>query len=88
MSKFWHMGMSLDDVINLSTHVPAKIMGIHDRLGTLKVGAIGDATVLRIDEGKYKLFDAHEVFVEANKRLSHVHTARAGRIYRRWDTHS
>ncbi|MDA1189085.1 MAG: amidohydrolase/deacetylase family metallohydrolase [Chloroflexi bacterium] len=83
LSKFWHMGMPLDDVINLSTHVPAKIMGIHDRLGTLKVGAIGDATLLRIDEGKFKLYDAHEVFVEANKRLSHVHTVRAGHIYRR-----
>jgi predicted amidohydrolase len=60
-------------------------MGMAGRLGTLKPGAEGDATVLRMDEGKFALTDAMKVSVEARKRLTHVHTVRAGRIYRTWD---
>ncbi|MBM3944177.1 MAG: amidohydrolase/deacetylase family metallohydrolase [SAR202 cluster bacterium] len=85
LSRFLHMGMSLEDVIRLSTHVPAKIMGVAEHLGTLRAGAVGDAAVLRIDEGKFTLTDAHKVSVTATKRLTHVHTVRAGRVYRHWD---
>lgn len=85
LSKFLHMGMSLPEVVRLSTAATAKTMGMADQLGTLKVGAIGDATILHMDEGKFALTDAMKVSVEARKRLTHVHTVRSGRIYRHWD---
>ena len=84
LSKFLHLGLSLDEVIERSTHVPAKILGVPDELGTLKVGARGDITLLRLDEGRFKLTDAPRESVEARQRLSHVVTFRAGRRYRQW----
>ncbi len=84
LSKFLHLGLSLDEVIKLSTHAPATVMGVAEKLGTLKVGAHGDATVLRLDAGRFTLTDAPRESVEARQRLSHVATVRAGRVYRPW----
>ena len=84
LSKFMHLGMSLEDVIRLSTETTATTMGMSDTLGTLKVGAEGDVTVMRLDEGRFALTDSMGVSVEARQRLTHVRTVRAGRIYRPW----
>ncbi len=84
LSKFLHMGMSLEDVIALSTSVTAKAMGKADSIGTLRVGAEGDATIMRLEEGRFTLTDSTRVSVEAPRRLTHVHTVRGGRLYRPW----
>ncbi len=47
LSKFLHLGVSLNDVIAASTTGPARAIRRPD-LGTLAPGAIGDATVLEI----------------------------------------
>ncbi|MDP6301575.1 MAG: amidohydrolase/deacetylase family metallohydrolase, partial [SAR202 cluster bacterium] len=39
LSKFLWLGMSLDEVIGLSTQATARTMGLDDGLGTLRVGA-------------------------------------------------
>ena len=84
LSKFMHLGVSLYNVIRLSTETAAKTMGVGDRLGTLKVGAEGDVAILRLDEGNYTLTDSIDVSVEAHQRLSHVQTIRRGQVYRPW----
>jgi dihydroorotase len=84
LSKFLWLGMSLYEVIRLSTETAAQIMGLEDRLGTLKVGAEGDVAILRLDEGKFTLTDANRVSVEACQKLNHVRTVKRGRIYRSW----
>ena len=78
------LGMSLYDVIALTTGETAKTMGVHDRLGTLKVGSVGDATIARIDEGSFKLTDSYGRSVTSRSRLTHVSTVRSGRIYKPW----
>lgn len=84
LSKFLHLGMPLEEVIRLSTETTARAMGMADRLGTLKVGAVGDVTILRLEEGRFTLTDSMKVSVQAGRRLSHVKTIRAGRVYRPW----
>ena len=84
LSKFMHLGVSLYNVIRLSTETAAKTMGVGDRLGTLKVGADGDVAILRLDEGSYTLTDSTGVSVQAHQRLSHVQTIRRGQVYRPW----
>ena len=84
LSKFLHLGMALEEVIRLSTVTTATTMGMADRLGTLRVGAEGDVTVMRLDEGRFPLTDSMGVSVDAQRRLSHVKTVRGGRIYRPW----
>jgi len=83
ISKFMWLGMSLEDVVRLTTESTAKIIGA-DGLGTLKVGSVGDATILRRDEGKFIMTDSVGRSVTANEKLAHVRTIRSGRVYRPW----
>jgi dihydroorotase len=97
LTKFMHLGMSLDDVIERSTISAARIMGLKGGYGTLAVGAIGDAAILRLDEGRFTLNDRlskalniggmtwqKPISVDASTKLSHVRTIIRGQIYRPW----
>ena len=84
LSKLMHLGMSLEQVIKLSTETTARTLGKADTLGTLKVGAEGDVTVMRLEEGRFTFTDSMGVSVEARRRLAHMRTVRDGRIYRPW----
>ena len=78
MSKFLLLGLSLDDVIAMVTAAPAATLGMSDRLGTLAVGAEGDVTVLRLEEGRFDLVDSAGDVREARQRLVPVEVVRAG----------
>ncbi len=84
LSKFLWLGMPLYEVIRRSTEITAQIMGLEGSLGTLKVGAEGDVTILRVGEGRFTLTDSERVSVEAPQKLNHVRTIKSGRIYRPW----
>ena len=84
LSKFIHLGMSLEDVLRLSSETTARAIGLGDRLGTLKAGAEGDVTVMRLEEGRFTFTDAKGVSVEARQKLNHAWTVRGGRVYRPW----
>ncbi len=97
LSKLMHLGMSLDEVVSRSTDRTARTMGLEGTIGTLKVGAEGDATIMRLEEGRFQLRDrigtattlgpntwAPGVTVEASQRLTHVLTVKSGKIYRPW----
>lgn len=84
LSKFLYLGLSLDEVIRLSTIAPARILGMDAHLGTLRPGAEGDVTILRMEEGRFTLTDAAGLSVEAPRRLAHAQTVSHGRLYRPW----
>ena len=84
LSKFIWLGMSISDVIRLSTEATARTMGVGGGLGTLGVGAEADVTLLRLDEGRVTLTDAFGRSVTADKMLKHVTTIKAGLVYRPW----
>jgi dihydroorotase len=79
MSKFLHLGLSLDEVVALTTAAPAQVIG-HDRaLGTLRPGAAGDVTLLALREELSTLEDSVGERVEGTQRLVPSGTVRAGR---------
>ena len=84
LSKFMHLGISLYNVIRLSSETAARTMGLEGSIGTLNVGAEGDATILRLEEGSFTLTDSRSVSVQASLRLSHVDTIKGGKTYRPW----
>jgi dihydroorotase len=97
LSKFMHLGMSLDEVIRRCTETAARTIGQGGRLGTLRLGSHGDVTILRIEEGRFTLRDRLSTStslgrtwweppasVEASRRLAHVSSIKAGRVYRPW----
>jgi len=56
MSKFLCLGMSLNEVIKAST-LNAGMMLKRPEYGSLKVGSLGDATILTVREGKFDYID-------------------------------
>lgn len=85
LSKFLSLGMPLGDVIRAATATPARAIGRSGELGTLAVGASGDAAVFAIDEGRFPYQDADGNALEGTKRWTPRLTVRAGRVsWRHW----
>ena len=80
MSKFLHLGLSLEEVIKASTTRPAEVLGKQDVIGTLKVGACGDVTILKLIEGKFPLLDVKREGRICRQRLINVRVIRNGEI--------
>ena len=78
LSKFLCLGMPLDRVI-ASTTVNAAMAMKRPELGTLKVGSIGDATILKLREGKFDYVDVVGEHLEGDKRLTSEGVVIAGR---------
>jgi dihydroorotase len=63
-----NLGMGLIDVIRASTAAPAAALGRAD-LGTLQIGAVGDATVLELAEGDFEYRDVLGEVRKGRRRL-------------------
>jgi dihydroorotase len=70
-------GVPLEDVIARVTVNPANAAR-HEDLGRLHVGGIGDATVLRLEEGDFTLQDVDGRVRKTDRRLNAVGVVRAG----------
>jgi dihydroorotase len=68
LSKFLCMGMPLGDVIAATT-VNAALALKRPGLGTLKVGSIGDATILSLKSGKFDFVDVTGEHMTGDKRI-------------------
>lgn len=82
ITKFLHLGLSLDDALAKVTQVPAQVVHMEERIGTLAVGAWGDAVVMRLEEGSFELVDCHRQVRRASRRLLPVAIIKDGRVYR------
>ncbi len=80
MSKFLHLGVSLDRVIEMSTTRPAKILNQANELGTLKVGTVADVAVLESHEGRFVLTDSYQQTRIANQLFTAAATIRRGEL--------
>jgi dihydroorotase len=57
MSKFLNMGLTLDQVIEMTTVAPARALGEEARRGSLKPGINADVTVMELLKGDYLFSD-------------------------------
>jgi dihydroorotase len=80
MTKFLHLGMSLEDVILKSTWVPARVIGRDRELGTLRVGTVADILVFSLEEGEFPLEDTHLRIEIAKQRIKPRFLMKAGQI--------
>ena len=80
MSKMLHLGMDLEAVIRASTYDPARLIGWHDRIGSLQPGMAGDVAILTLEEGDFPLTDSYRNAEHATKRLVARHTICAGQL--------
>ncbi|MFO7855434.1 MAG: amidohydrolase/deacetylase family metallohydrolase [Paracoccaceae bacterium] len=68
MSKFLCLGVPLDEVIRRST-VNAGFALQRPEFGTLKPGAVGDATLLRVEEGRFDYVDVVGETMTGDRRI-------------------
>lgn len=78
MSKFLALGFTVEDVVRLTTKAPAKLLGMDDRIGSLREGSEADITVLDVVAGKWRFRDAHDNAIVGDKALVPLLTVRAG----------
>lgn len=81
LSKFLHLGLTMEQVIERAATNPANTFGFPEGLGTLREGAEADVAVFHLAEGDFEFVDT-----EGQKRLGHrklmpIATVRAGRTY-------
>jgi dihydroorotase len=68
MSKFLCLGMPLVDVIAASTVNAAFALKRPD-LGSLKPGSVGDATILRVKDGRFDYVDVVGEHLPGDRRI-------------------
>lgn len=80
MSKFLALGFTLEDVVRMTTANPARILGVHDRLGSLAVGRQADITVLELSEGEWEFRDTSGNRLTGARALVPAATVKRGRV--------
>lgn len=81
MSKMLALGLSLDDVIEMSTTTPAKALRQEGVIGALKPGAVADVTISELARGDFEFLDVlHEKRVGPARILPEV-VIHGGTIY-------
>ena len=81
MSKMLALGLSLDDVIEMSTTTPAKALRQEGIIGALKPGAVADVTISELARGEFEFLDVlHEKRVGPARILPEV-VIHGGTIY-------
>jgi len=78
MSKFLHLGLSLDETVEMTTAAPARVLREGAELGSLQPGAVADVTLLDLREGPVALEDAVGEQVTGTQRLVPVGVIRNG----------
>ena len=78
MTKLLALGMKLSDIIATVTRNPAAMLGMSDKIGTLKPGYDADISVLEISDGAFELADNSGVSVTATQMITPVFCLRAG----------
>lgn len=82
VTKFLHLGLSLDDAIAKVTAVPAHVIRMSDTIGTLSVGAWGDAVIFELHAGEFQLIDAHGTARIGKQNLVPTTVIKGGRGHR------
>jgi dihydroorotase len=81
LSKFMHLGLTLEQVIERTTTNPAQTFGQLAAFGTLKEGAEADVAVFSLAAGDFLFTDSLGATRTGHQKLIPVATVKAGRIY-------
>lgn len=82
MSKFLDLGLPLPEIIRAATQTPARAVR-RPELGSLAAGTVGDASILRIEQGRFGFTDTVGDSIEAGARIAPVGTILKGALWHR-----
>lgn len=81
MTRFLGLGFTLPQVVMMSTSNPAKAIGAHERIGSLKVGRQADISVLEMRDGDWNVFDVLGTALRVNKAVVPFLTVKRGQMF-------
>jgi dihydroorotase len=81
LTKFLHLGLSLEQVVAACTTNPARVIGWQDRLGNLETGREADIAVLQLIDEPTALRDCVGGEWNVNQRLAARWTIRRGELF-------
>lgn len=80
LAKYLALGCNLSDVISAATHVPARLMEMEGKIGTLAYGAYADIAIFKLAEQKVTFVDTFKQTRQGNKMLLPQMTVVNGQI--------
>lgn len=83
MSKFLNNGYTLEQVVEMATVRPARIIDRVEKLGTLQTGAPADVSILELVQEPVEFVDTRNYRRRGDKWLKPVQTVKAGRPFGR-----
>jgi dihydroorotase len=81
MAKLIALGFSLREVVTMATVNAARLIGRSDDLGSIRVGAGAEISVLKIEEREWEAVDSQKAKLPARLALTPVFAIRGGNIY-------
>ena len=82
LTKFLPLGLKIEEIIARCTINPARVIGWHDRIGSLEVGREADIAVLRIVDDPVTLRDSVGGEWSVNQRIAALWTVRQGELFK------
>ena len=82
LTKFLPLGLKIEEIIARCTINPARVIGWHDRIGSLEVGREADIAVLKIIDEPTTLRDSVGGEWSVNQRIAALWTVRQGELFR------
>jgi dihydroorotase len=80
MSKFLMLGVPVERVVAMSTAAPAAFLGLGNEIGTLRIGARADVTVLEQIDGRFIFTDSYGKQRTGNRLLVAAATVLDGKL--------
>jgi len=81
MSKMLALGLPLNEVIEMSTQIPARALSQEKELGSLTVGTVADVVISNIDQGNFTYLDVLHESRSAKEKINPETTIYSGNIY-------
>jgi dihydroorotase len=82
MTSMMALGLTLEQVVPMVTSNAARMLGLPEDTGHLRVGGIADVSVLSDERGRWILKDNEGTKVQAHRRLEPLFCLRAGQLWR------
>ena len=81
MTKFFHLGLTLDQIVTACTIKPARVIGWQDRIGSLEVRREADVAVLQLVDEPAQLRDSVGGEMLVRRRIAARWTIRRGEVF-------
>jgi dihydroorotase len=80
MTQYLNLGLTVEQVIERVTLTPTKVFKFAEQVGTLQTGAVGDVTVIDLQQGQFQLFDQKGGTRTAKQRFVPVAAVHGGTL--------